>query len=84
LMGPGDAADRAFRTVHRGCRNFDMDQRAILALAEHLFVTDGLAATRALIHFQGFVVSLRRHDLHARANRLCSGIAVELLCRAVP
>jgi hypothetical protein len=33
LMGPGDAADLAFRTVHRSGRDFDVDQRAILAQA---------------------------------------------------
>ena len=84
MMGPGDTADRAFRTVHWGGRDFDVDLRAILALAEHLFVADGLAFAGALIHFEGFGLAFMRHDLHSRTDRFRSGVAIELLCRAVP
>ena len=84
LMRPGDAADIAFGTVHGRCGELHMNERAILALPQDLFVANGLAIARALIHFQGRRLSLGRHHLHDRAGRLRRAVTVKLLCPRIP
>ena len=84
LMRPGDAADRAFGTVHGGGRDSDMHQRPILALPQYFFVANSLAVPRTSVHFEGFYLPVGWHDLHGRADRFRSAISVELLRRGIP
>jgi hypothetical protein len=84
LMRPGDAPNRAFRTIHRGCRNPDMHQRPILTLPQYFFVANNLAIPGTAIHLEGFPLALGGHDLNRRADRFRSAISVELLCCGIP
>src|SRR3546814_11320860 len=79
------ADDGAVRRPDRRHRQRDVDQAAVLALANRVVVVDGLAAADAGADYVFFVVAVGgNQDRHRLPDLFLGGIAEEPLRAAVP
>ena len=84
LVGPGDAANGAVEIVHRSGGDPDVDQRAVLAQAPQLHVSNGLAFEGAVEQSLRYRLLATRYDLGSLAEHLLGRIAEYLLGPSAP